>query len=153
MGVQKHRSQTVDNSMGSGVIRWKIHLAAKPSRVYEALSTEEGRAGYWAESAEQRDGKIHYVFLNGIEDIGQILERIPGQRFCVMYFGWKTTFNLSSDGSTGTDMELIVEGVSETEKMEISVGWVSWLLAMKASVDFAVNQLSTYPEYHVRLGS
>lgn len=123
----------------NGVIRWKLHFASKPDVVYEALSTNEGRRGYWAESADEVDGNIHYVFLNGIEDTGEILERIPGKRFSVMYFGWKVTFDLSSDGATGTDMFMSAEGIPEAEKMEISAGWVSWLLAMKASVDFAVD--------------
>ena len=123
----------------SGVVHWKLHFASSPDKVYEALNTDKGRNGYWAESAEEQDGKIHYVFLNGIEDTGEILERIPGKKFSVMYFGWKTTFNLSSDGDSGTDMEMISEGIPESAKMEISAGWVSWLMAMKASVDYGVD--------------
>ena len=123
----------------NNVIRFKLHFAAPPEKVYEALNTDEGRRGYWAESADEHDGKIHYVFLNGIEDTGAILERVEGKRFSARYFGWKTTFNLSKDGSTGTDMEMVAEGIDEAEKMEISAGWVSWLMAMKASVDFGVD--------------
>ena len=56
-----------------------------------------------------------------------------------MYFGWKTTFIISADGKGGTDLEITAEGIPESEKMEISAGWVSWLMAMKASVDFGVD--------------
>jgi hypothetical protein len=108
-------------------------------KVYEALNTDEGRRGYWAESADEQDGKLHYVFLNGIEDTGEILERIPGKFFSAMYFGCKITFKLSQDGSTGTDMEIRAEGIPESERMEVSAGWVSWLMAMKASVDFGID--------------
>jgi uncharacterized protein YndB with AHSA1/START domain len=122
-----------------GVIEWKLHFSSSPDKVYEALSTNEGRSGYWAESAEEHDGKIHYVFLNGIEDTGEILERVPGKLFSVMYFGWKTTFIISADGNNGTDLKMISEGIPESDKMEISAGWVSWLMAMKACVDFGVD--------------
>lgn len=122
-----------------GVIQWKLHFCSSPNKVYQALSTNKGRRGYWAESAEEKEGKIHYVFLNGIEDTGDILERIPDKRFSVMYFGWKTTFTLVPDGEGGTDMEMKTEGVPESEKVEINAGWVSWLMAMKAYVDFGVD--------------
>jgi hypothetical protein len=117
----------------SNVIRWKVHFSSSPDKVYEALSTDKGRRGYWAESAEEQDGKIHYVFLNGIENTGSILQRIHGQLFSVMYFGWKTTFHLTTDGATGTDMEMVAEHVPEADKMEISAGWVSFEITMPAA--------------------
>lgn len=123
----------------TGVIRWKLHFSSSPTKVYDALNTDKGRSGYWAESVKETDGKLHYVFLNDIENTGEILERIPGKTFSVMYFGWKTTFNLKPDGQTGTDMEMIAQGVSESEISEVTAGWVSWLMAMKASVDFGVD--------------
>ncbi|GAB5382113.1 MAG: hypothetical protein Alis3KO_36260 [Aliiglaciecola sp.] len=134
-------SSTSDDSFQSteGVIRWKLHFSSSPEKVYLALSTDEGRRGYWAESADETNGKIHYVFLNDIEDTGEILERTPNKTFSVMYFGWKTTFNLCSDGNSGTDLEMVAEGIPDADKMEITAGWVSWLMAMKASVDFGVD--------------
>ena len=120
-------------------IKWKLHFSSPPEKVYEALSTNEGRKGYWAESAEEVDGKINSIFLNNIQDSGKILEKIPNKLFSVMYFGWKVTFNLSPDSSGGTDMEMISENVPENIKTEIIAGWVSWLMAMKASVDFGVD--------------
>lgn len=123
----------------SNEVRWKVHFSSRPDKVYEALSTDKGRRSYWAESAEEHDGKIHFVFLNGIENTGTILQRIYGQLFSVMYFGHKTTFNLVSDGATGTQMEMIAENIPDSEIMNVSAGWVSWLMAMKAAVDFGVD--------------
>ena len=120
-------------------IRWKLHFSSSPRKVYKALTTNKGRKGYWAESADEKDGKINYVFLNNIEDTGEILERIPNKKFSVVYFGWKVTFILSEDNSGGTDMEMISENISESIKLEIVAGWVSWLMAMKAYVDFGVD--------------
>lgn len=121
------------------VLRWKVRFATSPSGVYEALSTNGGRRKYWAESADETDGVIHYVFLNNIEDKGEVLERVPDKRFVVMYFGSRTVFDLSPDGSGGTDMLVTVDNVPKDERMELCAGWVSWLLAMKAAVDFGVD--------------
>lgn len=62
------------------VFVWKLHFSSPPGRVYEALSTDAGHKTYWAESADETDGRIHYVFLNGVEDTGEILEREPGRK-------------------------------------------------------------------------
>ena len=129
-----------------GIIRWKLHFVSDPNKVYEALSTDEGRRCYWAESADEENGRIHYIFLNGVENKGKILERIPGKRFSVMYFGWKTTFTLDADVAGGTDMEMTAEGIPESDRMEISAGWVSWLMAMKAYVDFGIDLRNHDPE-------
>lgn len=107
------------------VIIWKLHFSSSPQEVYKALSTDEGRAGYWAESAIETNGEIQYVFLNGIEDKGKILEKVPDKKFVVTYFGWKVTFNLSKDGNSGTDLEMRAEGIVEEERIESIAGWVS----------------------------
>lgn len=120
-------------------IVWKLHFASSPATVYAALATPDGRKAYWAESAEETDGHIHYVFLNGIENTGRILERDPGRRFAVTYFGWTVSFDLEPDGGGGTDMQVTCQGVAENEKRQMAAGWVSWLMAMKAAVDFGVD--------------
>ena len=120
-------------------ILWKLHFASSPDDVYAALATDEGREKYWAESAVETDGSIHYVFLNDIEDTGSILERVPGKKFKVTYFEWTVVFDLEDDGAGGTDMTVTCLGVPEEEKRQMSAGWVSWLMAMKAAVDFDVD--------------
>ena len=70
-----------------GPIRWRIHLAVPPERVYRALDSDEGRARFWAESAPERDGVIAFHFVNGYTWEGRILERGPPRRFAVDYLG------------------------------------------------------------------
>jgi uncharacterized protein YndB with AHSA1/START domain len=120
-------------------IVWKLHFSSPPEDVYEALSTDAGRKTYWAESADETDGRIHYVFLNGVEDTGEILEREPGRVFKSTYFDWTVTFDLRPDAAGGTDMQVTCVGVKEEDKRQIAAGWVSWLMAMKAAVDFGVD--------------
>lgn len=104
------------------------------------LATNEGRARFWAESAVEQDGAIHFVFPNQAKWRGRILEANPPHRFKVEYYGGSiTTFELSPDGSGGTDLTLTDQGVPAADRTEVIAGWVSVLMALKASVDFGID--------------
>jgi uncharacterized protein YndB with AHSA1/START domain len=121
-------------------IRWKLHLKSSPEVVHELLSTDKGRASFWAESAVEQDGVIHFVFPNQAEWKGRILENEPPQRFKVEYYGGSiTTFELNPDGAGGTALTLNDQGVPAEDRIEVIAGWVSVLLALKASVDFGID--------------
>ena len=123
-----------------GAIRWKLHLKSSPQAVFEKLSTNDGRASFWAESAGERNGIIHFVFPNQVEWKGRILENIPPQTFQVEYYGGSlTTFELRPEGSGGTHLTLIDRGVPAEDRAEVIAGWVSILMTLKASVDFGVD--------------
>ena len=107
------------------LIRWKIHLKSSPQTVYEKLSTNDGRASFWAESALETDGIIYFVFPNLAEWKGRILESERPHRYAVEYYGGSiTTFELISDGSTGTDLALTDQGVPKEDRAEVMAGWV-----------------------------
>jgi uncharacterized protein YndB with AHSA1/START domain len=122
------------------IIRWKLHLKSSPQAVYEKLSSNEDRARFWAESAVEQDGAIHFVFPNQAEWRGRILENDPPHSFKVEYYGGSiTTFELESDGAGGTDLILTDQGVPEEDRTEVIAGWVSVLMALKASLDFGID--------------
>jgi len=122
------------------IIRWKLHLKSPPETVFEKLSSNEGRAAFWAESAIEQNGVIHFVFPNQAEWKGKILENDPPRKFKVEYYGGSiTTFELTSDGAGGTDLTLTDQGVPSEDRVEALPGWVSVLMALKASVDFGVD--------------
>jgi hypothetical protein len=124
----------------ASVIRWKLHLKSSPQAVYDKLCPDEGRASFWAESAMEQDGVIHFVFPNQAEWKGRMLEDHPPRRFKVEYYGGSiTSFELESDGSGGTDLIMSDQGVPEEDKTEVIAGWVSVLMALKASVDFGID--------------
>ena len=124
----------------SDTIRWKLHLRSSPQAVYQKLSTNEGRASFWAESAVDKDGTIHFVFPNQAQWQGKILEQKPPYKFKVEYYGGSiTTFALDSDGSGGTDLTLSDQGVPQEDRTEVIAGWVSVLMALKASVEFGID--------------
>lgn len=124
----------------STTICWRLHLKSSPTAVYEVLSTDEGRARFWAESAVETGGVIHFIFPNHQSWRGRIIEAIAPYRFRVEYIsGSVTTFDLSEDGTGGTDLTLTDRGVEPADRTEVAAGWVSVLLALKAAVDFGVD--------------
>lgn len=128
-------------------IRWRVHLAASPGAVYDMLATGDGRARFWAESAEESEGQIHFVFPNGRTLSSPIEESIPARKLSLRYFGGSlTTFAIDSDGRGGTDLTLIDEGVSPEDAVETLAGWVSVLLTLKAAADHGVDLRNHDPE-------
>ncbi|GJM16657.1 MAG: hypothetical protein DHS20C13_19840 [Thermodesulfobacteriota bacterium] len=122
-----------------GVIKWKIHFNSSPQVVYEGLANAEARAKYWAESAEEKNGVIEFRILGYSPFKSKILDSIPGQMFKLEYFGSIVMFNIKNDGNGGTDMQLIAQEVDRSIKNEMTAGWVSVLMAMKAALDFGVD--------------
>jgi uncharacterized protein YndB with AHSA1/START domain len=121
-------------------IRWRLHLAAPPERVHQAIATPEGRARFWALSAPERDGVISFRFRSGHVVEARVLERSAPDRFVLTYFGGsRVAFELRPDGRGGTDLSLIETDVPEGEVMENLPGWVSVLLNLKAAVDFGMD--------------
>jgi uncharacterized protein YndB with AHSA1/START domain len=122
------------------VIIWRLHLRSAPAAVYELLATDEGRARFWAEEAMEHDGTIDFVFPGGQRWRGPILAREAGCRFSVVYYGGSiTTFTLEDDGAGGSDLTLEDAGVPVEHRAEVTAGWVSVLLALKAAVDFGID--------------
>ncbi len=121
-------------------IRWRVHLRSPPSVVHRALATDEGRARFWAESAEEKAGAVDFRFPNGAAWPGRILENRPPTRFVVEYYGGTVAaFDLADDGAGGTDLTLTESGGKAEWRTEVIAGWVSVLLALKASVDYGVD--------------
>jgi len=121
-------------------IRWRLHLASPPLKVYRILATDEGRARFWAESAQEQDGAVHFVFPNGHTWRGKIIEATPPRRFVLEYYGGSiTSFELEADGQGGNDLTLTDAHVPARDRAEVLAGWVSVLMALKDDVDFEVD--------------
>ena len=122
------------------VIRWRLHLRSPIARVYETLSTDAGRASFWAESAIERRGVIHFVYPNGDTWDARILKAVSPRCFAVQYYGDSVAeFALEEDGQGGTDLTLTDTGVPAEHRAEVAAGWVSVLMSLKAAVDFGID--------------
>jgi uncharacterized protein YndB with AHSA1/START domain len=127
-------------------ILWRLHLRSAPDAVFHALSEPGGRARFWARSADEERGVIHFRFANGQRLESRILESLPATRFRLTYFGGSVvTFELSPDGGGGTELTLLEEGAPPAEAEQNRAGWVSVLLQLKAAVDFGVDLRSHDP--------
>lgn len=121
------------------VIRWRLHLAAPPSRVYWFLASDEGRASYWAERAVEVDGAIDFEFVNGTVATAPITIREPGHRFGLTYFGARVVFELEATDEGGTDLTLVTDGFSSDDREALYAGWLNVLLPLKAAVDHGID--------------
>lgn len=122
------------------MIRWRIHLQVPPEVVYRYLSTDAGRAAFWAESAVEVDGSIHFEFPGGQTWQGKILAQDPPHRYSLVYYGGSiATFELVGDHWGNTELILTDKGVPEADRMEVIAGWVSVLMALKAAAAFGID--------------
>lgn len=120
-------------------ITWKIHCASPTEKIFHLLNSNEGRKSFWAESAEEINGYIHFSFSTGQTYIGKVVRRVPNTEYSIDYFDTLVTFQLSNSKDKGTDLTMINENVPANEYEETKAGWVSVLLALKAFSDFGID--------------
>jgi len=126
-------------------IRWAIHVTRPPADVFAGLDSAAERARFWAESAEEIDGEIHFVFINGLRHRARVLRKQPPHEWSIEYFGAPATFRLVPDGRGGTDVWL-TQLVSAAEHAEVSAGWLNVLLPMKAWLQYGIDLRNHDPE-------
>ncbi len=129
-----------------GPIRWRMHIPASPEEVFAALDSDEGRASFWAESAVESDGHIHFRFVNGYACRGRVLERRPPHRLSIEYIGGPVRFELTADGRGGTDLLLTHAGIGPEEWNEVHAGWLNVLFPLKAWVAYGVDLRNHDPD-------
>ena len=120
-------------------IRWKLHCNSAPQKVFDALATDEGRASFWAESATETNNFITFTILGYEPYRSRIIKRTPPTQFCVEYFGTTVDFRLKESDNFGTDLTMLATNVNDSIRMEMTAGWISVLMAMKAYVDHGVD--------------
>lgn len=121
-------------------IQWRLHLQSSPEKVYSYLNTDEGRSNFWATSAIEIDGSINFQFPNNFQWKGKILQRENPNLLSIEYINRSiTTFYLESDDKGGTDLRVVDHKVLKKWQTEVTSGWVSVLMALKAAVDFNVD--------------
>ena len=120
-------------------IVWRLHLASSPETVFEALTTDAGRESFWAESAVEQDGVIHFRFINGVEDQSPIISRQRPGLFELEYFGTLVRFDVADAGTGGSDLTMTNSNYDPTWRDDLLPGWLNVLLPMKAMLDFGVD--------------
>jgi uncharacterized protein YndB with AHSA1/START domain len=149
------RQPTTDNRKNmTSEFKWKLNLRSSPSEVFKIISTDKGRAQFWAESTVEKDGFIHFKFPNGQTYKAQIIESQEEAIYKIEYFHSLVTFYLIQNESGGTDLTLKNERILPEEYQESLMGWISVLLALKAAADFQIdlrnhNPVKTWDQFYV----
>jgi len=120
-------------------IEWKVHFASAIEKVYEFLSTDEGRGKFWAEETKEENEFIEFQILNYPKYKAKVLEKKINSLFKLIYFETEVTFELLKTDDNGTDLILTAVTPNESVKQEMTAGWVSVLMAMKGAVDFGID--------------
>lgn len=136
MGFQDHKNKIV----------WKLHLASPRDTVFEALTTDAGRQRFWSEKTRESDGHIEFTFLNYPTEKSKILAKQAPKLFSLIYFGTEVTFELETTEDGGTDLTMTAITDNKALKYEMTAGWVSVLMAMKAALDFGVDLRNHHPD-------
>lgn len=127
-------------------VRWRLHLRARPERVFEVIDSDAGRASFLAESSRTDGDEIVLTFPNGHVHRGRIIERSRPNRLVIEYLGLtQAAFDLQDDGVGGTDLTLTDAPVAPADEVEVGAGWVSVLMALKAAVDHGIDLRSHDP--------
>ncbi|WBQ07862.1 hypothetical protein [Kribbella sp. CA-293567] len=123
--------------------QWKIHFKSAPSEVYRAISTPLGRSRFWAESAKEADGVIHFVLPGGRTSDAPIERAVRDSLYVVRLAGHRVAFLLAPDEHRGTDLTLTVEDETDPTPGDPTrtdpTPWVSLLFRLKAHVDFGAD--------------
>lgn len=120
-------------------LRLRLRLEAAPEAVFDLLATDAGRQRFWAERTEQRGDELTFHFPNGEVLHSRIAALRRPSLFALGYFGGSAlSFELRAAG-TGTDLLLLEAGVPAGSLRENHAGWVSVLLALKATADHGVD--------------
>lgn len=126
-------------------IDWRVHFASPPEAVWEAWSTDSGRALFWAETSRGVEGGFDLSFVGGEALSVEIVEARAPELLVFRYFGGsRVRIDFAPDGGGGCDLRLREEGAPEP--VENHAGWVSVLLACKAAVDFGIDLRSHDPD-------
>lgn len=120
-------------------IVWRLSLASPCEDVFALLDSDEGRERFWAERSRATAAGFELVFPGGLTEHVEVLERERPRLLRISYFGSESELRLEPREDGGTLLQVTCRCDDEDEWLEFYPGWVSWLLVLKASVDYGVD--------------
>lgn len=104
--------------------------------VFECLTTKSGIESFWAERAIIKENYVMFEFPNGMNYTSKIYEISYPTDFQLDYFKSKLHIQLFRADKGGTILSLLNDQVADPEFAEVSAGWVSVLMNLKAVLDY-----------------
>ena len=125
-------------------VNWKITLAAEPGAVFELISTDAGRAAFWAEESRTEGQRFLLTFANGAQVDCRVIRHQPPHLISFEYFGGsRVDFRLGANPDGGTDFEVTEAATGEWQ--DHYPGWVAWLYCLKGAADHGITLKSRSP--------
>ena len=125
-------------------VNWKISLAAKPEDVFALISSDAGRAAFWAEESRTEGERFLLTFANGAQVDCRVIRLEPPHLISFEYFGGsRIDFRLEANPDGGTDFEVIEAATDEWQ--DNYPGWVAWLYCLKGAADHGITLKSGSP--------
>jgi hypothetical protein len=119
---------------------WRVNLSAPRELLFDLLTPDLESDPYRASTIGQFDGENGWIAPEGAHLKNATLDLLPPRRIVANYAGGGVaTLDLTDDGRGGTDLRLTDIGQVAEDRTELVAGWVSMLLALKASVDFSID--------------
>lgn len=134
-------------------VTWRMRFRSPPEVVYRALTTDEGRASFWAERSVERGDTIAFEFPGGVTSQAHVLETEQDRLFRIDYFGAVVAFELEPTRDGGTDLRLVTHGFAPDERTELMAGRLNVLFPLKPFVDYGVDLRNHDPDRTWRHGS
>ncbi len=122
----------------NGKIIWRTRFKSSPHKVFQMLTTDEGRASFWAESAIEKEGFIQFAFPNGQLYKSRIYQQEKDILFSIDYFDSTVEFHIE-DKTPYTILTLKNHGINPKELEEVNAGWVSVLMSLKCACEYQVD--------------
>jgi len=120
-------------------IVWRLHLKAPAKKVFEALTSDDGRGRFWAEATHEVENKIRFEFMNHEKHEARVILKREPDRLELEYFKSHVVFELTENEKGGTDLVLTNKGVQREEYETVYAGWLSVLFALKGYVDYGID--------------
>jgi hypothetical protein len=115
---------------------WRLSLASPPERVFELLDTDAGRERFWALSSRSFPDGFELEFPGGLKGRVDVVDRQVPRRLAIRYFGSEADLELTPRGDGGCLFKVTCRCDDPDAWLQFYPGWVSWLLTLKAAVDF-----------------
>ena len=117
---------------------WKLHLKSPPDKVFDLLTSDQGREKFWAEKSVANENKFELTFPNGETTEVFVVEE-KNHTFEFIYFRTIVIISLVGDEDNGTDLVLNNKNIPADDYDMMASGWVSVLMALKAAADYDID--------------
>ena len=119
---------------------WRVLINATAADVYRAVSTDEGRAGFWVATSRSTASGITLEFFDGTSWTGRMLRATPDRAVELTYLGGGTVvLEILPVSQSQCIVAVTDRPTNPVDWLANYAGWVAVLLNLKATAEFGVD--------------